>query len=45
MLSKDLEHLETDAGMRSELRAPRSLLLAHADVFVGMPDAIGEMRC
>jgi hypothetical protein len=30
--------------MRSECRALRSPLLGHADVFVGMPDAIGATR-
>jgi hypothetical protein len=30
--------------MRFELRALRSLFLAHAHVFLGIPDAIGAMR-
>jgi hypothetical protein len=45
MLSKDVEHPETEAAMRCEFGAPRSLLLGHAGVFVGMPDTIGAMPC
>jgi hypothetical protein len=44
MLSERLEHPETDAGMPFGLRLPPSVFLEHADVFVGMPDAIGGMR-
>jgi hypothetical protein len=43
MLSEDLGHPETDAGMRFELRVTSSLRLSHADLFVAMPDAIGAM--
>jgi hypothetical protein len=44
MQSEPLEHPDTDADMRPEPRALRSVLLSHADVFVAMPDAIGAIR-
>jgi hypothetical protein len=44
MLSGDLGHPETDAGMRFESRAVSSLRRSHADLFVGMPCAIGAVR-
>jgi hypothetical protein len=44
MRSKDLEHPETDAVMRFELRALPSLLFEHGHLFVGVPEAIGVMR-
>jgi disks large-associated protein 5 len=43
MLSHCVEHPETDARMRFELRALHSLFLEHPYVFVGIPDAIAGM--
>jgi len=45
ILSEYLERARIDAAMRFELRALRSLFLEHGYVFVGMPDAIGALRC
>jgi hypothetical protein len=39
--SEDLGHPETDAGMRFEIGVVSSLRRSHADLFVGMPYAIG----
>src|SRR5580704_16625752 len=37
---EDFAHPDTEAAMRFEPRAPSSLLLPHADLFVAMSDAI-----
>jgi hypothetical protein len=44
MRSEDLGHPETNATMRFETRAVSSLCRSHADLFVGMSDAIEAMR-
>jgi hypothetical protein len=44
MHAESFEHPETDADMRPEPRALRSLFLEHANVFVAMRDAIGTMQ-